>query len=483
MTALASALPRRWSTASTVTLVFAVAGVAVALMVFAAYRSMSQLVATSHSVEHAHQVIAAIERAYAGLVGATAAVREHVATDDPDVLGGRDEALSRMHTAVHDLRELTRDDSPQQRRLLELEPLLERRLARLNQTLLLHQSGDTAAARSHLLDPAPSAMMAEIRHVLYDMQLSEEQRLHERLSAAEHLRSRTSIASGLLLLAVSAMLTGGLFALIRDGRLKERLRAELAERERVLERINGELERQAMALQAANKELEGFSYSISHDLRSPLRAIDGFALMLEEDYAKTLDEEGRRYITVIRDGARRMSALIDDLLKFSRSGRQPLHVEEIDTTELVRRAMREASGSGSVPEFEVTSLPKCHGDPALLLQVWVNLLANAVKYSSRVVAPRVTVGGERRGEDVVFFVRDNGAGFDMKYVGKLFGVFQRLHAADDYPGTGVGLAIVQRIVMRHGGHVWAEGAIGQGATFYFALPAHVAETAPEALAA
>jgi signal transduction histidine kinase len=473
MTRVAVTTGRRWSTASWVTFIYAVAGAAIALMAFLTYRSMVQLVTTSHDVEHTYQVLAAIERGYAGLVAATAAVREHVATGDSDTLGGRDEALSRMHTAVQDLRELTRDNPAQQLTLDELQPLIEARLARLNETLLLHQTGDSAAARAHLVHPEPQAMMATIRDRLDDMQLREEALLRQRLAAAENLRVRTSVVSGLLLVAVAAVVIGGLLALLRDGRLKDRLRSELAQRERVLEQVNGELERQAAALKSANKELEGFSYSISHDLRSPLRAIDGFALMLQEDYSSALDAEGRRYISVIRDGAHRMSMLIDDLLKFSRFGRQPLRHEEIDTTALVRRALQEvlAGNTGNTPKFEILDLPKCRGDSALLLQVWVNLLANAVKYSSRASAPCVSAGGELRGEELVFFVRDNGAGFDMKYVNKLFGVFQRLHAAEDYPGTGVGLAIVQRIVTRHGGRAWGEGAIGQGATFYFALPA------------
>jgi len=481
-----SATRRPWSTASWVTLGYAIAGVAIAVAAFATYRSMAQLMATSHSVEHTYEVLAAIERTYAGLVATTSAVREHVATNDADVLGIRDEALSRMETALQDLRDLTSDNDVQQHRLEALRTLIEQRLAHSNATLLLHQSGDTVAARTHLLDPKVKEMMAGIRDALDEMQLTEEQLLRERLAAAESLRARTSVASGLLLLAVFAVVIGGLLALLRDGRLKDRLRSEIAEREQALRQTNDALERQTIALQSANKDLEGFSYSISHDLRSPLRAIDGFALMLDEDYAKSLDDEGRRYINVIRDGASRMSALIDDLLKFSRFGRQPINPQEIETADLVGRAMNEVLaarlGTGT-PQVEIAPLPHCQGDPMLLLQVWVNLLSNAVKYSCRADAPRVTVGGEVRGEEAVFFVRDNGTGFDMKYVAKLFGVFQRLHAAEDYPGTGVGLAIVQRIVTRHGGRAWAESVLGQGATFYFSLPRQPVITAPEALAA
>jgi signal transduction histidine kinase len=223
------------------------------------------------------------------------------------------------------------------------------------------------------------------------------------------------------------------------------------------------------ALQAANKELESFSYSVSHDLRSPLRAVDGYAQMLQEDYGSRLDEEGRRLLAVVRDSSLRMGRLIDDLLAFSRLGRQEPAKRPIDMTSLAREVIDELPGSRAAA-IELPALPPAHADRALLKQVWANLVSNALKYSGKRPGPRIEIGGEQNGTENVYWVRDNGVGFDMKYAGKLFGVFQRLHRQDEFDGTGVGLAIVQRVVARHGGRVWAEGKPGDGACFHFSLP-------------
>ena len=247
--------------------------------------------------------------------------------------------------------------------------------------------------------------------------------------------------------------------------------ARVADEQRI-RALNENLEEQKAALEAANRELESFSYSVSHDLRAPLRAIDGFSLMLLEDYGTKLEPEAQRYLATIRAGSQRMGQLIDDLLAFSRLGRQPLKRVKVDMEHLVGVALPEAltEAAGTTPVITVNPLPSSRGDPMLLQHVWTNLLANAVKYSSRVETPEIAVGASRDGDEVVYYVRDNGAGFDMQYAHKLFGVFQRLHGQEEFPGTGVGLAIVHRIVTRHGGRVWAESVPGRGATFYFTLP-------------
>jgi PAS domain S-box-containing protein len=227
--------------------------------------------------------------------------------------------------------------------------------------------------------------------------------------------------------------------------------------------------RAEVAVLALNKELESFSYSVSHDLRAPLRAVDGYARMLEEDYGGRLDEEGRRLLAVVRDSAKRMGQLIDDLLAFSRLGRQDPVKREVDMAALAREVIDELA-RGARKGIELTELPPAQADRALFKQVWANLIGNALKYSGKRADARIEVGGRRDAAENVYWVRDNGVGFDMRYVDKLFGVFQRLHGADEFPGTGVGLAIVQRVVARHGGRVWAEGRPGEGACFYFSLP-------------
>ncbi|MBI2748065.1 MAG: PAS domain S-box protein [Burkholderiales bacterium] len=233
-------------------------------------------------------------------------------------------------------------------------------------------------------------------------------------------------------------------------------------------------ERQAhlvTSLEATNKELESFSYSVSHDLRAPLRAIDGFSRIVQDDYAGKLDDEGRRLLGVIRDNSQKMAQLIDDLLEYSRLGRKPLSTGEIDMKRLVEEVLGELQASGeSSHGLVLGTLPPARGDATLVKQAWTNLLANAIKFSGRREQPLIEVSGHENGAQCVYCVKDNGAGFDMRYYEKLFKVFQRLHREEEFEGTGVGLAIVQRVVSRHGGRVWAEGKVDEGAAFYFSLP-------------
>lgn len=242
---------------------------------------------------------------------------------------------------------------------------------------------------------------------------------------------------------------------------------------RQIEALNRDLEIRATQLESANKELESFSYSVSHDLRTPLRAIDGFSRVLEEDYGQQFDVEGKRLLKVIRDNGQKMGRLIDDLLTFSRLGSKPISTSRIDMGALAHEMFGETvPAAATAPiRWACHPMPEAWGDRTLLRQVWANLLSNAVKFSGHRGEPLVEAGGRADGGSNVYYVRDNGAGFDMRYYDKLFGVFQRLHGDAEFPGTGVGLAIVHRVVSRHGGRVWAESAPDQGATFYFTLPA------------
>lgn len=241
--------------------------------------------------------------------------------------------------------------------------------------------------------------------------------------------------------------------------------------EREVMKLNAELKQKAELLTAANQELESFCYSVSHDLRAPLRAIDGYAGIFEQDYGEQLDGNAKRLLHGIRNNSRHMADLIDDLLEFSRLGRQAMDLSTVDMTTLAKQAAEEVvEGVAAVPVISIQPLMKANGDPRALYHVWLNLLDNAVKYSGRAQTPTISAWAERNGREVVYSVRDNGVGFDMQYYDKLFGVFERLHSSKEYPGTGVGLAIVKRVIMRHGGRVWAESKPGEGATFHFALP-------------
>ncbi|MFA6970999.1 MAG: ATP-binding protein [Gallionella sp.] len=238
--------------------------------------------------------------------------------------------------------------------------------------------------------------------------------------------------------------------------------------------LNRDLERRVIErteqLEAANQEMEAFSYSVSHDLRTPLRAIDGFSRILLDDYTNKLDDEGRRLLNVVRDNTSRMGQLIDDILKFSRTGRLELTFSEIDMERLAREVAEELKPADDNLQLEIEPVPKAWGDRAMMRQVFINLLSNAIKFCQSSDVVRIKVGGSIEGDEVIYYVKDNGAGFDMQYVNKLFGVFQRLHSMTEFEGTGIGLAIVKRIITRHGGRVWAEGKVGEGATIYFALP-------------
>ena len=250
---------------------------------------------------------------------------------------------------------------------------------------------------------------------------------------------------------------------ITQARLLDQVRGHAQELEQRVKERTAQLER-------ANQELQAFSYSVSHDLRAPLRAVDGYARMLEEDHGAKLDDEGRRLLGVVRESANRMGQLIDDLLKFSQVGRKALALAPLDMRAAASEVAGELGAAYPKVRIQLDALPQAQGDRALIRQVWSNLIGNGLKYSSKRDRAVVHIGGKNDGTEAVYWVRDNGAGFDMRYADKLYGVFQRLHSQEEFSGTGVGLAIVQRVVLRHGGRVWAEGKPGEGACFYFSLP-------------
>jgi len=254
---------------------------------------------------------------------------------------------------------------------------------------------------------------------------------------------------------------------VQNARLYEGVQRELAERQRTEQHL-----RESTAqLEAANQELEAFSYSVSHDLRAPLRAIDGFSRIVLDEHAPALAPEAQRYLHLVQDNTQQMGRLVDDLLAFSRLSRQPMAKQPVDPADLVHAALQDlhAEQAGRQIDLVIRDLPTCQADPGLLKQVWVNLLSNALKFTRRRERAVIEVGAYEEDTHPVYYVKDNGVGFDIRYVGKLFGVFQRLHRSEEYEGTGVGLAIVQRIIHRHGGRVWAEAKVDQGATFSFML--------------
>lgn len=430
-----------------------------------AYYSTTQNADNARWVDHTYEVIITTNQVFSDLRGATATARGYVMTADPGLRDRYREYAAGILPRIEALEKLVGDNPGQHERIDSLRNLAREELEGLAQLMAVPQPG-TAAAYKANLEPVLDThrQMDELVTVTQQM-VGEEKRLLEqrRARAAEGRR-----------LTVAVIVVGDATSLLVLLACLYLLTREIAERRRTEARVhalNLELAGRNAQLELSNRELEGFSYSISHDLRSPLRAIDGFTQLLRSRYGAALDAEAMRLLDVVRDSSHRMSALIDDLLAFSRMGRRPLEMRPLQMGGLAGDCVAEVMRSAPErPRILIGPLPDCRGDPILVRQVWVNLIGNAVKYSSRNPGARVEITGREEGHECIYSVKDNGVGFDMQYYHKLFGVFQRLHRPDEFPGTGVGLAIVMRIVTKHGGRLWADAAVGQGAEFLFSLP-------------
>ena len=412
-------------------------------------------------VEHTQQVSLEIEELTSLYLSLKVAWRNFLSTGADVDLQAFETARSLLPLKIKSLRALTADNPPQQEKIKTLSVLVDEDIAAIVPSLTRKKSGRFADLSASF---PPDLNWRKIKHIAEAIQDEERVLLAHR---SEELRRST--AQLVLIIITGSAFSLGMFVLafyflqheIRQRKIAQDALTESEHHFRLL----------AESEQAANKELEGFSYSVSHDLRSPLRAINGFARILQEDYAGRLDDEGRRLLNVIRDNSNRMGTLIDDLLGFSRLGRKSLAAVKIDMTALAQGVGNELQNecNGRSVQIIIHALPPVYGDPALIRQVWVNLLANSFKFTVHTSSAHIEAGGWEGNGINVYYVRDNGAGFDMRYYDKLFDIFHRLHRDDEFPGTGVGLAIVQRIISRHNGRVWAEGTPHQGA-FFFELP-------------
>jgi signal transduction histidine kinase len=398
------------------------------------------------------------------MTDAQSAVRGYVISGNETFLVPYRAAIDALPLQLAELNGLMDGKPEPLRELAALAALANESLA-IGARVVQTRRSDAGGAMDLVTSGAGDEVQNRIRAQARRMIAAEQTLLAGREIAAAESASRASLLVALGALT-GALISGAAFLLLRVENRKRRS-ADLA-----LAGANSALMQRACQLENTNKELESFSYSVSHDLRIPLRAVSGYARMFEEDYGDRVDSEGLRLLAVIRDNSKRMGDLIDDLLAFSRFGRQAMQQERIDMRSLVDSAIRlvRPDADDVAAQIEIGNLPRSVGDPALLQQVWVNLLSNAFKYSAMRAPPVIRIAGTDDATETVYSIADNGVGFDMQYYGKLFGVFQRLHSADAFPGTGVGLAIAQRIVTRHGGRIWAEAVVDQGATFYFALP-------------
>lgn len=396
---------------------------------------------------------------------AQAGVRGFVISGQEDFLDAYSDALHQIENTILSLRNTIASEA-QLRELGRLQALIDETLGNLEHAVRLRRTApDPAAAAAYISSGDSERAIHRVRTQVGLMEDQEKQWLTSRESGARLSAYYMQVLIVVGTLLIYLMIGAAFWLLNRE--IRQRQRAD-----RALSHANATLQRRAEQLKTTNLELESFSYSISHDLRIPLRAVVGYARMLEEDHAERLDDEGRRLLQVIRDNGQRMGQLIDDLLAFSRLGRKEIAAVDIDMHELVEPLVAEVQRGErqAAVEFEIGPLAPARGDRALLQQVWVNLISNAVKYSSGHAQPLIRISATAGPGENIYAVADNGVGFDMQYYDKLFGVFQRLHGADEFPGSGVGLAIVQRIVSRHGGRIWAEAQPDRGATFFFALP-------------
>ena len=423
------------------------------------YHNTSILLTNSELDGRSHDLIQLLNNIDAAMSEAEDAHRRYLVTGESSYLEIYKKVVKQKPTFTAYLNDLIRDSPEQQQRVGLLDRMMDRQLKAESKAVAQFQEGGFRAVKKMAFEGAGKRELGVIHQIITEMDLHERQAVGRRV-----VESAAGTRNTIVLLGIGALLQLVLLAWVYY-----LIRHDITERRRVAE----ELQRRGELLEAANKELEAFSYSVSHDLRAPLRHIDGYAALLHKSVEPSLNDKAARYLQTISDSAKQMGQLIDDLLVFSRMGRQEMLRTVVNLDQLIKSILSDLrlDLQGREISWTIAALPEVQGDPAMLRQVFMNLIVNAVKFTRTKPMATIEIGVEHPSStEIVLFVRDNGVGFDMQYAPKLFGVFQRLHRADEFEGTGIGLANVRRIVHRHGGRTWAVGVPDKGATFYVLLP-------------
>jgi signal transduction histidine kinase len=448
-----------WSIERRVLVGFGLVFAGIVVISIISYRNTAVLIENSRLDTKSHELVQLLGSVGEALDAAESGHRRYLVTGDDSYLRSYRTVVEQMSEYLRYLRGLTNEGAEQQARVETLERLIARQLGAEAEAIVQREKHGYEAVRHLALSGAAKNELEGIHRLMMELDSAEQRALHARV-----VQSAGSTRNTIALLGLGALLQ-----LVLLGSVYFLIHHDVTERRRVAT----ELQNRGELLQAANKELESFSYSVSHDLRAPLRHIDGYAALLSKAAGESLNDKASRYLQTISDSAKQMGQLIDDLLVFSRMGRQDMLRTTVNLDPLVKAVLRDLrlDLQGRTISWTMHPLPDVSGDPVMLRQVFMNLVSNALKFTATRPEAKIEIGVAKRGpSEVEIFVRDNGVGFDMQYVDKLFGVFQRLHRNDEFEGTGIGLANVRRIIHRHGGRTWAEGALDQGATFYFSLP-------------
>lgn len=448
-----------------------------------AVRALGTMFLANNWLNHTTVVLAAVEGANEQIAITNSALRGYLLIASETSEQRFEAAKQRFGTQLQQMASYTADNPTQQERLRLLREATKDKFEVMERVRALRSTVPLP-----LMPPAVVALgvadspngNVSVRHLLLQFENEERRLLANREQESQSARKRAVASIAVAFLLDIVLLIAAFELMRRSGEDREQLAARGVQIDKLngeLQAINADLEervaQRTRELEVSNQELQAFSYSVSHDLRAPLRTIDGFSLALEEDFAEVLNEDGRDYIRRVRSGVQRMGTLIDALLQLSRVTRSEVQRETVNLSQQATLIFEElrANDAARPVAFTVEEKVFAEADPRLMRVAFENLLGNALKFTSKTEGAAIHFGATSRGEQTVYFIRDNGAGFDMQYVDRLFTAFQRLHGDRDYKGSGIGLATVSRIVRRHNGEIWAEGETGKGATFYFTLTA------------